>query len=149
VNGNDDEITMVEDESYSKSLRLRALQQSQHRHHHHHPLEHENYEDVPPHHLRSTTTSILESINEENDVFSEIEKLLLPKSNVDVPSLTNVVVDDENGDEERIENGTDINWVVGEWTHCLDSECFNWNTGELIYTFIFNWRESRIINVHK
>lgn len=23
-----------------------------------------------------------------------------------------------------------VRWVVGEWTECLDAECFNWNTGK-------------------
>jgi hypothetical protein len=32
---------------------------------------------------------------------------------------------------------------VGEWTHCLDSECFNWNSGKILRECLTNQKVER------
>lgn len=57
-------------------------------------------------------------------------------------SIKNSNVDDELSRVEKLlskkikssiltKDGKEVQWVEGDWTECLDSECFNWNTGIL------------------
>lgn len=115
---------MEQDESFSKSLRwstLEQLQQSQ---------QLQNYqngwEEVANFAPHSKPTP---DINEdEEDKLSKVEKLLMSKGRH--TQLSGLTTKDADGDVGTTTTG--VQWVVGEWTECLDVECFNWNTGKLI-----------------
>ncbi|XP_035704194.1 uncharacterized protein LOC110844169 isoform X2 [Folsomia candida] len=111
---------MEQDESFSKSLRwstLEQLQQSQ---------QLQNYqngwEEVANFAPHSKPTP---DINEdEEDKLSKVEKLLMSKGRH--TQLSGLTTKDADGDVGTTTTG--VQWVVGEWTECLDVECFNWNT---------------------
>lgn len=131
-----DELSTMDDKSEFQSMRWRTLQKSQQV-----EADYENGKEFAnlegqfttnslsngPHHLRPTS-----SINEEEDELSKVEKMLSKGQNSWMRRLTTSHDENENDDDDRgVENeDKKVGWVVGEWTECLDSECFNWNTGE-------------------